>query len=206
MSNVPSLLPANASAIERRLEQVGARIADLPTPMRAMWNPDACPAPLLPWLAWGFGVDQWDSAWTESQKRTAIKSALFVQKHKGTIGAVKQELAALGYDLTVQEWFNQIPAGAPYTFDILFDSNQLGIDQDAITRILKLVDMYKNLRSHLRVVKPSITTRSALTVAAACTFGHEITIGFASEETLFLDGSWSLDGRYQLNGFKNPNL
>ncbi|SDE41762.1 phage tail protein, P2 protein I family [Paraburkholderia lycopersici] len=191
MSNAPSLLPPNATATERRLEQVGARISDIPTPVRDMWNPDACPVALLPWLAWGFGVDEWDSDWSEAQKRSAIKNALFVQKHKGTIGSVKRALAALGYDIVVQEWFNQIPAGDPGTFDVLLDSNQTGIDQAALTRILELIDRYKNLRSHLVRVRPSVTTRGGPILAGVCTVGHEITVPFDGPQ--YSDGSFAYD-------------
>ena len=52
MSDQPSLLPPNASALERKLEQATLRLGTLPVPLRELWNPDTCPAHLLPWLAW----------------------------------------------------------------------------------------------------------------------------------------------------------
>jgi phage tail P2-like protein len=204
MANAPSLLPPNATTFERALEQAGAGIADLPTPIRSMWNPDTCPVALLPWLAWGFGVDRWDTDWTESQKREAIKNALFVQKHKGTIGAVKRALGALGYDITVQEWFNQIPAGDPFTFDVLIDSNQTGYDAAALDLIRQLIETYKNLRSHLTGIKQSITTLGGPVLAGVLTMGNEITIPFDASQLhdRTLDGSWTLDGSVTLIGLK----
>ena len=55
---VPSLLPHNASPQERAIEAATARLADVPVPLRDLWNPETCPAELLPWLAWAFGVDE----------------------------------------------------------------------------------------------------------------------------------------------------
>lgn len=92
-----SLLPPNATAAERNLEAATERISDVPVPLRDTWNPDTCPASLLPWLAWQFSVDQWDANWTDDVKRAVIKSAVNVHRHKGTIGAVRAVFTALGF-------------------------------------------------------------------------------------------------------------
>ncbi|MDT9105875.1 phage tail protein I, partial [Escherichia coli] len=118
------LLPNNATPLEAALAEAIARISDVPTPARDVWNPDTCQANLLPWLAWAFSVDEWDADWSEAQKRAAIKAAVPVQRYKGTIGAVREALAALGFGVQVQEWFNQLPAGAPYTYRLLLTADQ----------------------------------------------------------------------------------
>ena len=46
------ILPPNATALERALADAGARLSDVPVVVRELWNPDACPAAHLPWLAW----------------------------------------------------------------------------------------------------------------------------------------------------------
>lgn len=173
-----SLLPPNATRIERALAQVNARALDLPTPMRDLWNPDTCPAAPLPWLAWSYDVGQWDSAWSDEQKRATIKSTLFVHRHKGTIGSVRGALAALGFTVQVQEWFKQIPAGAPYTFRLLLEASQVGISQAALQHILAVVDNTKNLRSHLALIVPSVVTRNELSVAAASALGSDVAVQY----------------------------
>ncbi|NBI45452.1 phage tail protein I [Burkholderia sp. ISTR5] len=202
MSDVASLLPPNATLLEKRAAQAAAGIERVQIPIRDFWKPAACPAEFLPWLAWGFGVDQWDSAWTDAQKRDAIAKSLYVQRHKGTIGAVRAAVATLGFDVTIQEWFNQIPAADPYTFDVLVDSNQVGVDEDAFTRILYVIRLFKNLRSHLRRIKPSITTQGGPVVAGFTTIGHDITIPYSGTQLKdrTLDGSWRLDGTITLSG------
>ncbi|RQR78686.1 phage tail protein I [Burkholderia sp. Bp9015] len=204
MPEAAQLLPPNATTLEKRVARANAGISDVSIPVRDVWDPATCPVSLLPWMAWGFGVDQWDSGWSEAQKREAIASALYVQRHKGTIGAVRRALAALGYDIVVQEWFNQIPAGEPYTFDVLIDSSQVGIDEAGLARIMRIIDTFKNLRSHLRSIRPSITTRGGPTVANALTTGNEITVMYEGmlPSDCVLDGSWELDGTISMSGLK----
>jgi len=107
-----SLLPINSTQLERAVVFAGARVSDLSVITREIWNPESCPSDLLPWLAWAWSVDAWQNDWSERQKRDTIKQAIAVQRVKGTIGAVRQALAALGVPARVQEWFNQSPAGA----------------------------------------------------------------------------------------------
>ena len=50
-----TLLPLNALASERALEQASAeQILALPVPIRHVKDPATCPAHLLPWLAWEY--------------------------------------------------------------------------------------------------------------------------------------------------------
>jgi phage tail P2-like protein len=196
------LLPNNATSLEIALAESIARISDVPVPARDVWNPDTCPANLLPWLAWAFSVDEWDADWTDAQKRAAIKAAVPVQRYKGTIGAVREALAALGFGAQVQEWFNQLPAGDPYTYRLLLTADQVGIDQTALKKILQVVDSAKNLRSHMDEIVPSVTTRATLYSAGASGIGSEITITYEQPHNvpLLLNGAWKLDGSQTLNG------
>ena len=91
------LLPPNASAQEYALEGATARLGEVPAPLRNVWNPDTCPASMLPWLAWAFGVDEWDSAWSEDAKRQTIRDAVMIQRRKGTVWSIKRAIAAAGF-------------------------------------------------------------------------------------------------------------
>lgn len=199
MSDV--LLPANSSPQEFALEQTTARIADVPVRVREVWNAAICPEDILPWLAWAYSVDEWDANWTTVQKRGAILAAVEVQRHKGTIGAVREALGALGFGAQVQEWFNQLPEGEPYTYILLLESNQVGIDQEALQKILQVVDRNKNLRSHMAEVRPSVVTRAGPVIAGASSAGNEITIKFGGGN-LISNGFALSDGTYKSNGFR----
>ena len=92
-----TLLPPNASELERAMESVTARLGQVPLPIRALWDADTCPAHLLPWLAWAFSVDEWDPDWPEAAKRASIRDAARIQRHKGTVWAIRRVLANAGY-------------------------------------------------------------------------------------------------------------
>lgn len=195
------LLPPNATTLERNLAATNAVIDTLPVPLRDLMNPDTCPVSLLPWLAAYLSVDSWDLTWNESQKRETIKASLGVHRIKGTAGAVKRAMAALGFDVQLQEWFNQIPKGEPYTFQLLLNVDQVGFDKTKLLRLLEVVAGTKNLRSHLSRVVPQVITTAALKAAAATSVGHEITTD-SFEYTLIADGSVEADGSYRANGIK----
>lgn len=94
-----TLLPPNATLLERATAQVLSAAQDLPVPIDSLWNPDTCPAAVLPWLAWAFHVDGWDDSATERQQRDAIKMSVLLHRKKGTPWAVKRALATLGLDI-----------------------------------------------------------------------------------------------------------
>lgn len=99
-----SLLPQNTTELERAFEQTSARVADVPVPLRPLWDADDCPDALLPWLAWSLSVDDWSSDWAIGTQREVIRQSVNVHRRKGTIGAIRRALIAAGYgDATVIE-------------------------------------------------------------------------------------------------------
>lgn len=96
-----SLLPPNALDTERALDLATARIGDVPTPIRELWNADTCPADKLAWLAWAFGVDEWSDGWSNEAKRTTIRESVAVQRIKGSVASVRRVLANAGYGTAV---------------------------------------------------------------------------------------------------------
>jgi phage tail P2-like protein len=195
------LLPPNATSAEVALAGAVSRLSDVPVLVRDVWDPDTCPASVLPWLAWAFSVDQWDPSWSDAQKRATIKSSVSVHRYKGTIGAVMEAIAALGVDAQVQEWFNMSPPGVPYTFDLLLNASQVGASQSQLLKLLDVVDGTKNLRSHLITVIPSITSTARAYVGGVSMIGSEITVKFGGIP-LLSDGTAISDGTYTSNGFK----
>lgn len=179
------LLPINATDQERALSNAAARIGNVPTPLRDVWNPDTCPPELLAWLAWAFSVDQWDTNWTEAQQREFIKRSVEIHRYKGTIGAVQDALRALGVQAAVQEWFNQAPPGDPYTFRINLEADQVGVTEAAATALFAVVERTKNLRSHLTEVQLAVRSVDNSFMAAAAGIGHEISLtGFQWSATV----------------------
>lgn len=170
------LLPYNATEQEHALAETTARMSYVPVVVREVWNPDTCPPNVLPWLAWAFSVDDWDTNWTDEQKRQVIKQSVYSQRIKGTIGAVKRQLAALGYEIQILEWFQQDPEGIPYTFDVYITANQYPLTQEDFKKILQVIDTNKNLRSHMSKTQLIVSSEDKTTVGIVCGCGNEINL------------------------------
>ncbi|WP_313752524.1 phage tail protein I [Mixta calida] len=173
--SVKTLLPPNAMAAERALEQVMAHVGDVPLDIRTVKNPDTCPAVLLPWLAWEYAITWWDESWTEEQKRHVIKSAAGVNKRRGTVSAVKRALSAVDYPCDVIEWFNDTPKADPYTFRVEIHGNS--ITEETLAHLADQVNDAKNARSLLAgiTIAEQVVTGAAW-AAGACFANQSVTI------------------------------
>jgi phage tail P2-like protein len=94
---MPDLLPPNATQLERRTAIVLAAVDDLPTMAREYWNPDTCPAALLPYLAAEVSVDGWELAESDEARRALIKGAIELHQKRGTPWAVREVIRRLGF-------------------------------------------------------------------------------------------------------------
>lgn len=158
MSN--DLLPNNATPLERNLSLMSQRIFDVPVIVKQVWDVDDAPVDVLPWLAWALSVDDWDTTWTEEQKRNIIRTAPATQKIKGTLGAVQLQLASIGIDVQIQEWFNQSPKGEPYTYVLHVNVSDYPLNQATLQKIIQLIETTKNVRSHMSTAKINVKSEA----------------------------------------------
>jgi phage tail-like protein len=93
------LLPPNALPFEKALSATLQRVLNVPIPVRDVWSAERCPAPLLPWMAWGFSVDVWDEAWPEQKKRAIIAQSFELHRRKGTLDGIARHLSFAGAPL-----------------------------------------------------------------------------------------------------------
>ncbi len=170
------LLPGNATELERLAAQALAQIERVPVPLRDLWNPDACPVALLPYLAWAFSVDRWSQAWPESAKRNAIKAAYFIHSRKGTIGALRRVVEPLGYLIEVREWWEELPLGVPGTFRLLIGVLDTGITEAMYQELTWLIDDAKPLSRHLVGLAIGLEVRGAGYFGAAALSGETTTV------------------------------
>lgn len=172
------LLPHNATRFETDLSGAISQISDVPVPVRDMWNPDTAPEELLPWLAWALSIDDWVTTWTDREKRDAIKAAIFVQKTKGTIGAVKAQLAVMNIDVDVVEWHQNEVIGPAYTYEIRVDASSNAASLEAIQTAIATIDRVKSLRSHMTMAQVGTSTSAGPYFAAVAGMGNEITVEY----------------------------
>ena len=146
-----SLLPPNATASEHALEEATARLADVPVPLRDLWNPHTCPEDLLPWLAWALSLDAWKSYWPIEVKRARVATALEIQRHKGTAKSVRDVIASFGGAVDLTEWWQQSPKGTPHTFQMvltLSGRNGQEVTAQYVNDVIGAIDATKPVRSH----------------------------------------------------------
>ncbi|WP_276514940.1 phage tail protein I [Aeromonas salmonicida] len=141
-----TLLPPCTTKLERHMTTVAAAAVEIPIPCRDLWSPATCPSAALPYQAWAFSVDDWDDAWSEQQKRGAMAASYQVHATKGTPGAVRRALDAIGYRAVIKQWFDY--GGAPYTFKVRVNVPPEGIVAGNTAAITRRIDAAKNLRSH----------------------------------------------------------
>lgn len=146
-----TLLPPYRGLAETALEGAVADQFPLIAPNRDLWNPATCPEELLAWLAWGLSVDDWRRAWPERVRRAVVASSVEVHRRKGTIGAVRRALGALGAAIEIREWFET--GDVPHTFrldawaDDIFEAG-FNVDNRLFNRLRRNIDPVKPVRAH----------------------------------------------------------
>ncbi|TYO65527.1 phage tail protein I [Bradyrhizobium hipponense] len=79
------ILAPNATLYERTLASQVDRLLSLDTDrLRRLWDPYRCHIDDLPYLAWSFSVDLWDTGWPEAKKRKVVADAISHHRIKGT--------------------------------------------------------------------------------------------------------------------------
>lgn len=177
-----TLLPCNASELERAIDVTAAeRLAVIPHYVRSTASPNTIPDVLLPWLAWARRVEVWDSSWSDEQKRAVIAASFESHRRKGTVGAIRGALAALGVSLQLVEWFNDAPQAQPYTFRLIADPGDNALDVGFWHTVLAIVERTKNARSHMSRVDVLKNSQSGTWTAAGAVFAVRHSIPAAPE-------------------------
>lgn len=165
-----SLLPPNATAVERAIETLSRRLDDIPSPLRDLVNPETCPARFLPWLAFTLSVDTWNPAWSERVKRNLIAASMDLHKRKGSAGSVRAVVQAFGGQIALREWWQMEPPGQPHTFDMvltLSGNDGEAASQSFIEEVIDEVARTKPARSWFTVTQGFLATGALRAIAAA---------------------------------------
>lgn len=162
-----AILPKSASAIEHAvLSAELARIVMIdPTVIVTIWNPASCPAALLPWLANGVSVDVWSNDWPEATKRAVIAASPKVHRLKGTIGAVRRALAAIGIETRVVEWWEDGSRRGTFRVEIVYRDGGPTFDLPTQAAAADVVDAAKP-KSRVFTVRAIMRARGSLYLGA----------------------------------------
>lgn len=169
------LLPPAQTRLEAALGRTFPPRGLIPEIITTLWHPTTCPAELLPWLAWALSVDEWDAAWPVEIQRAICAASFQVHKQKGTVGAVKRVMTALGYRTQIVESWQSDPPGAPHTFGADIEIDDRGIDASSIASMERQIDAVKPERSHytLRLIGKTV---ERMKVACATLSGETVAI------------------------------
>jgi len=162
-----------ASALQDRphitniVEAVSQELTALPTDPILMFIIDSAPTEALYYLASQYGVLGWGGwrlANTEQQRRNLIKTAVKLQRTKGTPASIKNAIATLGYDsvtitTSIGIFFDgsydhdgeiTYNGGNWATFNVTINvANGVTIPDATLDQIKALINEYKNARSIL---------------------------------------------------------
>lgn len=146
-----SLLPPNATHLERIGEAVAAQAWSISSVVPLVWNPHLCPESLLPWLAWTMSVDTWRNSWPLLVRRARVANALQVQRRKGTARSIGDVVDSFGGEVEITEWWETTPRGAPYTFELTLTLGGQGGETATaqyVDDVIAEVNFTKPVRSH----------------------------------------------------------
>lgn len=156
----------------------------------------------LPFLAAQFdvlGFNGYQLATTDLQRRVVIKNGIELHRYKGTIWAIKTALANIGYsNITLTEHV----VGSWAKFSISLSTGAV-LTSTTAADIVKMVNAFKNTRSHLDSIQVEIAVDDTLTSVIDEGFVNE---SFDATDYLFLTGNLKYngvgkyDGTYQHNG------
>ncbi|WP_372830514.1 phage tail protein I [Pontibacterium sp.] len=142
-----SVLPSSLSDLERDLEAALYHFDDISAPVEHLWNPAACPLPLLPYLAWALSVDQWSTDWPETRKRAVVAASLDIHRIKGTRQAVEIAVDSIDEQVDLIEWFEFKPPSLPGTFSARLEID-VWPDQSRLDQVRRVIDAAKRKSAH----------------------------------------------------------
>lgn len=193
-----TLLPPNATQVERNLATMGAVIEAIPVPIRDISDAGSCPANVLPFLAWERSVDRWDPKWPEATKRAVIAASFFVHQRKGTVGAIRRAIEPLGYLIRVIPWYDMEPEGPRGTFHLDIGVLDTGITEEMYAELERLIDDAKPLSRHMTGLAISVETRGAVRIIGAPLLGDVVTVYPYAPEPVEVTGTARFAGASHL--------
>ena len=129
---------------------------------------------LLDILAYDLHVDWYSFEYPLTVKLAIIKDSILVHKFLGTRFAVETALGNVIPGAKVFEWFKY--DGRPYTFRLVVDVESSGLSQQLQEEVFRLVDFYKNLRSHFEGIVYQLEMPGDLYIGAHTILGRTIKV------------------------------
>lgn len=168
-------IQALSSAIDPELRAVAESILEAVILPRIMEQPE----PVLDALAWGFGllaVDGYGDADLD-RKRAYMQDVIGVYLRRGTVWAVRRALSIVhDADVHLTEWWQESPAGDPFSYRVALEVGPLGVTAQTIQRVREMLLYYAPKRAYIAELSTVTHAPASMIFAAACTTGVDTTI------------------------------
>lgn len=132
------------------------------------------PEAFLDHLAYTKYVEYYSFSMSKQEKVNAINSSNVLHKQKGTPAALTTVLKTLNFTGYAEEWFQY--EGDPYMFKVWIESNGTDITVERLQMLEKLIQKFKNNRSHLEILNIYASTQSKMNFASTIATGESITV------------------------------
>lgn len=179
------------------------RLADIQLDALLVYLIDTASEEALPFLAEQFDVLGYKGmrlATTTEQKREVIKRAIELHRFKGTVWAVKEALKTIGYPDAILTEHVQSGPGGWATFRIEIDAGINPISAQAVDELVRMIEEYKNVRSHLVDISYKISfTPDSITLTDESYENPAVT----DSDDIFVGGDFRYNGLNTYNGNRN---
>ena len=141
---------------------------------------------------------------TEQDKRNLIKKAIELHKYKGTKWALKEAMRSIGFDNTEITTGVAGPIPIWANFKVTLDNVQVGITDDSIANLHRMIEEYKSQRDNLVEIEMVIVVDETIafdineTISVEFNINADDTIVF--NNSLLYDGTGDYDGVYDHSG------
>ena len=169
-----SLLPPNATKLEKNIEQLGEKISSLPVPFVDLHRIDRCPVTHLPWLAWQHRVEYWQPEWSEPEKRNAISESESFNAQRGTRSSISSLLSTVVDNFQLKAWHELQPPQQPFTFVVMISTQHL-LSIEQLLQVQTAIDATKSARDNYSI-SARIQSEGSFFIGAACISGETVHI------------------------------
>lgn len=168
-----SLLPPNATKLERNLEQLGDRLSNLPVPFIELHRVELCPEKHLAWLAWDHRVEYWRSDWSAVEKRQAILESKEFNAQRGTRSSIESLLSKFVNNFELKAWHEFNPPQPPFTFVVIINEMIISIEQ--LLQIQTAVEATKSARDNFSIAA-KVVSSGQINTTGACHTGETVNL------------------------------
>ncbi|SHN77171.1 phage tail protein I [Desulfitobacterium chlororespirans] len=164
-----AFLVALAEAVEIELKEL-YREAEM---ISNFYDVNRLPEILLNFVAHQKHVDFYDNALPIETKRRLVKESPYLHRIKGTPRAIEKAASTIFGRSKIDEWFDY--NGDPFCFRISVESDKHGASEAELISLDKLINAYKNVRSHLDKISIYLASQGGMNFAG-CALAGEHTI------------------------------